>query len=85
MELPRQFLHENDTIWILNAQDTLDIRTAEIVSGREDSILIRVDLAPGESIITSPLPVPIPGMPLKLLGDAMNTDETDPSSEGQSP
>ena len=67
-ELPRSIVHENDTIWVMNAENELAIRPLEVVVGRIDSVLARVSLGPGESIITSPLGVALPGMPLERIG-----------------
>ncbi len=70
VELPRSVIHEDDTIWVMNADDELAIRTVEVVVGRPDTVLARVELSPGESIITSPLGVAISGMPLERLGSS---------------
>ena len=67
VELPRSVLHENDTVWIMDAEDRLAIRPVEVVVGRPDSVLARVELGPTESIVTSPLGVAIEGMPLEGL------------------
>ena len=77
-ELPRSIVHENDTIWVMNAENELVIRSLEVLVGRVDSVLARVSLGPGESIITSPLGVALPGMPLERIG----TTEDAPTDGG---
>jgi RND family efflux transporter MFP subunit len=71
-ELPRSVIHEDDTVWVMDTRDELAVRTIEVVVGRPDTVLARIDLAPGESIITSPLGVAISGMPLEELGSSAN-------------
>ena len=68
IELPRSIIHEDDTIWVMTNDDTLSIRKLDVIVGRIDSVLARVELAPGEEIVTSPLGVALPGMPLERLG-----------------
>ena len=68
IELPRSIIHEDDTIWVMTNDDTLAIRKLDVIVGRIDSVLARVELAPGEEIVTSPLGVALPGMPLERLG-----------------
>ena len=75
VELPRSVVHEDDTVWVMDARNELSVRTIEVVVGRPDTVLARVDLAPDESIITSPLGVAIKGMPLEKLNSGGNGDD----------
>ena len=70
VELPRSVIHEDDTIWVMDTKDELAIRRIEVVVGRPDTVLAKVELSQGESIITSPLGVAISGMPLEQLGSS---------------
>lgn len=79
VELPRSVVHEDDTIWVMDTNDELAIRTIEVVVGRPDTVLAKVQLSQGESIITSPLGVAISGMPLEQLGSG-----TPPTAEASS-
>ncbi len=72
VELPRGVIRENDTVWVKGADDRLRIIPVEIVVGRPGTVLVRSFLAPGEEIVSSPLPVAIPGMLLERL-DAAGT------------
>ena len=65
VELPRAVVRDNDTVWIMDAADELRIRDLEVVSGRPNTVLARLELGPDEQIVTSPLPIAIPGMPLQ--------------------
>lgn len=63
--LPRNTLREGNRLWIKNAKNQLEIRPVEVTFGREDSILIQTGLQDGDEVITSPLPVALPGMLLQ--------------------
>ena len=63
--LPRNTLREGNRLWIKNAKNQLEIRPVEVTFGRKDSILIQTGLQDGDEVITSPLPVALPGMLLQ--------------------
>ena len=69
VEIPRAVLQENDTVWVMNAQDTLAIRGCDIVVGRTDTVLARIPFEPGDRIVTSPMGMAIEGMLLQRLSD----------------
>ncbi len=84
VELPRAVVRDNDSVWLMNVDRELEIRPLEIVEGRPDTVLARLELATGEEIVTSPLPVAIPGMPLErrdAAGRAGSSPETPNQSE----
>lgn len=85
VELPRGVVRENDTVWVKGADDRLRIVPIEIVVGRPGTVLARSFLAPGEEIVSSPLPVAIPGMPLERLDTAgtPGIDTETPTSGGE--
>ena len=83
MELPRSVVHENDTVWVLNQNGKLEIRTAEIIVGRTETVLVRMPFANGEEIISSPLVVAIPGMPLERIEPAGRPSEENSELAGQ--
>ncbi|MEE2681284.1 MAG: efflux RND transporter periplasmic adaptor subunit [Planctomycetota bacterium] len=67
VELPRSVLQENDTVWVMDANRRLAIRSYELVLGRNDSILAKVEFENGDELITSPLGIAISGMRLESL------------------
>lgn len=67
--LPRGALREGSRIWVKNADNQLEIRQAEVALGRPDSLLIQRGLRDGDRVITSPLPVALPGMALQSAPD----------------
>ena len=67
LELPRDVVHEGNTIRVMNREGTLSIREIDIVVGRNDNVLARSCLEEGESIVTSPMVIAIEGMPLEAV------------------
>jgi multidrug efflux pump subunit AcrA (membrane-fusion protein) len=67
VDLPRVALRESDTVYLLTDDNTLEIRPVEVVWGRDESVLVR-GLGTGDRVITSNLPAPVEGMPLRLPG-----------------
>ena len=66
--LPRNTLREGSRMWVKNANNQLEIRQVEVTLGRQDSLLIQGGLQDGDEVITSPLPVALPGMALQSAG-----------------
>lgn len=69
VEVPRQALQEGDVVWIY-ADGKLEVRPVEIGRRLRESVLVTKGLTPGEQLITSRLATPVPGMPLRRVGDA---------------
>jgi len=64
--LPRKALHENNKVWVKNVDNQLEIRPVNLIQKREDVVIIDQGIANGEEIIISNIPLPIPGMQLRL-------------------
>ena len=69
VEIPRSVLQENDTVWVMDSQNTLAFRQADVVMGRTDTVLARIPFEPGDQIITSPMGMAIEDMLLERLAD----------------
>ncbi len=72
LSIPRMALRPNGQIWLLR-DGALNIRNVQTVRPLDDRILIRadtpgLDLSPGDPLVISPLPAPIDGMEVRLLG-----------------
>ncbi len=66
--IPRQALHENDTVWIMNDSDELDIRSVRVTHMNGQEALVAGGLRTGERVVISPLAGPVPGMQLRAVG-----------------
>ena len=82
--LPRSTLREGSRLWIKNANNQLEIRQVEVMLGRQDSLLIDNGLRDGDEVITSPLPVALPGMALQSAPTAPQQAST-PAQQTQTP
>ena len=61
----RDHLRNGHEVWVLTADDTLDIREVEILFRRIDDVLVGDGLATGDQVITSELQAPVDGMTLR--------------------
>ena len=80
MELPRSVVRAEETIWVMNAKNQLDIRPVEILVSRPDTVVIRSLLDPEEEIVASPLVTALENMDLERIdstGRPGNTPEVD--------
>ncbi|GJL93374.1 efflux RND transporter periplasmic adaptor subunit [Hyphococcus sp.] len=55
MVLPRSALYGRDTVYVVNADDTVTKRTVTVVSAEKDFITISSGVEDGERVVTSPL------------------------------
>jgi RND family efflux transporter MFP subunit len=60
--LPRSVVREGNRVWVAGEDNRLRFRDIEVVGGSAGAVLARVELAPGEAIISSPIPSVAPGM-----------------------
>ncbi len=67
-EIPRDAVREGDRLWIMNAQDVLEIRPVTILRRLPESVIVESGLAAGERVVVSQIPLPVPGMKLRRLG-----------------
>ncbi|MEM1299513.1 MAG: efflux RND transporter periplasmic adaptor subunit [Pseudomonadota bacterium] len=70
VEVDRAHLRDGDTIWVMNAEDKLEIRALDIAWRGPEAVLATNGLAPGERIVTTRLATFAPGM-------ALRTDSTE--------
>lgn len=63
--LPRRALRDNNHIWVMNEENTLEIREVGVIQKDEESIYIDSGLKDNEDIVISPIGIPIEGMLLK--------------------
>lgn len=63
----RHHLRDNNTVWLVDNQNKLEIRPVNIVTKNSDQVLIASGVSDGERIITSSLSAPIAGTLLRLI------------------
>ena len=65
--LPRVALRENDCVWVVSNDNTLEIRDVTIASRAKETVIVTGGLNPGEKVVTSAIAVPVPGMELRTI------------------
>jgi RND family efflux transporter MFP subunit len=66
--IPRTALRDDNTVWLVSREETLDIRTVETVWRDEKYVLIENHLSPGDRLVTSGLATPAKGLRVQIIG-----------------
>jgi len=64
--LPRSALRQGDQVFVADAEGKLAIRNVDVIRSTTDQIYLQGDLTPGEPVITTAIPAPIPGLPVTI-------------------
>lgn len=63
--VPRDYVRDNDTLWILDEQDRLDIRELRPLYRGRNHLIVADGLEPGTQIVTTSMATPVQGMALR--------------------
>lgn len=74
---PRSALKRNEFIYVVTAEDTIDIRTVRAAQTTGDEVYFRSGVKPGERVVISHLPTPRQGMKVTPLARAASTASTE--------
>ena len=66
--IPRVALRENDTIWIVGDDSTLNIRPVTTIWRDTQTVFLEQGLNPGDKLIVSDLAAPVEGMKIQMEG-----------------
>ena len=80
--LPRNTLREGSRMWVKNGNNQLEIRQVEVALSTHDSLLIQSGLHEGDEVVTSPLPVALPGMALQSAPETSSPPAQPAEREG---
>jgi RND family efflux transporter MFP subunit len=69
--LPRLAIHNTDKVWLLDQQQRLRIRNVKLVHRGEDKAYVSEGLAPGDTLIVSPLDAVVDGMRVRVQDAAV--------------
>lgn len=75
--ISRDFLHGGESVWLMSADNTLEIRDVDIVAKNNDFIFIGSGLTDGENLIVSGLSSPVTGIPVKPMPLEKNRQDED--------
>ncbi|QOC21759.1 efflux RND transporter periplasmic adaptor subunit [Wenzhouxiangella sp. AB-CW3] len=65
IELPRSALREGDTLFLADESDRLDVRPVQVVRRTPHRVYLHNNIRPGERVVTTAIPAPLPGMSLQ--------------------
>ena len=63
--LERDLVHDGDQVWVMAGDGTLDVRKVQIAYRGRERVLVAGGIKAGERLVTSDLPAPVQGMPLR--------------------
>ncbi len=66
----RRYVRDGNSVWLMDDEDNLRIRTIKPVYAGESQVLVVEGLEAGERLVTTHLSAPVEGMPLRLKGGA---------------
>lgn len=66
IELPRAALRDNNTVFLANDRDELEVRSVELMRATTQRAYVRNALKAGDRVITTAIQAPIPGLPLRV-------------------
>lgn len=66
VEIASELLRDGDRVWLLDADQRLEVREVTVVYRRRGRAFVSEGLEDGERIITTDLAAPVAGMPLRL-------------------
>jgi multidrug efflux pump subunit AcrA (membrane-fusion protein) len=65
--MPRVALRSQDKVYVINADNRLEIRTVNVLSTSEERVLVSGGVAAGERVVTSTLPNAVDGMTVEPI------------------
>jgi RND family efflux transporter MFP subunit len=78
MRVPRAVVRGSDQLIFLSSDDTIDIRTVDVIRSDADFVYIRGGAAPGERVVLTTLETPVNGMQVRTSAAGQQT----PAPEG---
>ena len=73
VEVPREAIRDGAEVWVMDADDRLEIRPIEIAFRGPNAVLVSGGIRGGDRVITSRIATPLPRMALRLLEERADT------------
>ncbi len=83
VKVDRRFLRDGDRVWLMDANDRLEIRAVEIAYRGPQDVLVSEGLDAGDRIVTTDIAVAVEGMPLRLATDTRGRTAGHAGAESQ--
>ncbi|MBP7275339.1 MAG: efflux RND transporter periplasmic adaptor subunit [Kiritimatiellae bacterium] len=80
VRIPRTALREGDAVWMVDDEMRLEIRHVTVLWREPDTVVVGPEVRAGERVVTSTIPNPIPGLPLRPLSDEAESKPAEPGS-----
>jgi len=71
--LPRLALRNADQVYVINDENRLEIRTVDVLSTSEDTVLVTDGVEAGEKVVTSTIPAAVDGMEVRAISRAQQS------------
>jgi len=65
--MPRIALRSQDTVYVINADNRLEIRIVKVISTSEERVVVSGGVERGDRVVTSTLPNPVDGMKVEPI------------------
>lgn len=75
-KLDRRWIRDKDTLWLMNQDNALEIRSVTIAYRGQHEVFITEGLETGDRLVVSDISAPTDGMPLRLLNSGSDTPVT---------
>jgi len=83
-EIPRVALRESNRIFVLDAEDKLDIREVDVVWGDDERVVVDGKVKDGERLVLTSLTAPVQGMHLRV-DEASTTPDAGKEAKASQP
>jgi len=80
IEVPRVALRDGDSVYVMTAEDKLEIRSVSVVWRERDIALLDSGISEGERVIVSPIAAPVRGMRLRVIAAKDSSNRPDSGS-----
>lgn len=71
--LPRLALRNANKVYVINDENRLEIRTVEVLSTSEDTVLVSNGVKVGDKVVTSTIPAAVDGMEVRAITREQNS------------
>lgn len=75
-KVDRRWIHDQDTVWLMNADNRLEIRQVTIAYRGQHAVYISEGLETGDRLVVTDISAPTNGMPIRLNTSRSNTPGT---------
>ncbi len=81
----RDYLHDGNSIWVMNRDDRMEIRSVEITFREKDVVYLSNGIQVGDRIVTTDISAPVDGMLLRLNQESPESQDTENSPRNTMP